>query len=72
MDDRDAVTTSDGTTFQIHSELVRGEPRFYWIERRDPGATRTVRDGRYDGSCDARVIRRRLRRRAEEWEREHA
>lgn len=56
----------DGTQFDIQSEQVRGEPRFYCIMRRANDLDTFTSDGVYDGSYDRRTIERRLLRRVEE------
>lgn len=53
----------DGSQYEIHSELVRGEPRFYWIEWRAVGKASVRTDWR--GSYDKRTAQRAVRRFAE-------
>ena len=66
-EDTDSYTTSDGTCFAVASEQARGEPRFYWVQRKLPGsgaATTLLATG----TEDKRTAMRRAKRRAEEWE----
>lgn len=57
----DAYVCEDGTEFAVYSELVRGEPRFYWVMRRDPG-TPGAHEVDSDGSYDRRSAQRAARR----------
>lgn len=52
--------------FAVQSEQVRGEPRFYWVIRKDRGTSTWVGDGVYGASTDARTAVRRARKRADE------
>jgi hypothetical protein len=67
-DSKGFVTAADGTEFSIQSEQVRGEPRSYWIVRRDVDASSFVDDGVYGETDDARTAHRRLQKRLAEWE----
>lgn len=60
---QDAITADDGTEFSLQSENTRGEGQYYWIMRRDPGASRRVTDGVFDGHMDKRVVMSRMRKR---------
>lgn len=64
----DVQECSDGTVFSVHSELVRGEPRFYWPQRRPPGADASMRVA--GGSYDRRTVQRQIRRLADEHDEE--
>lgn len=68
----DTYMAHDGRQFAIFSELVRGEPRFYWVGERvadgtgergeGPGSTNWRRSHLPDGSYDKRTMRRRVER----------
>jgi hypothetical protein len=64
------LTAADGTRFAIQSEHVRGEPRAYWLIRRDPGEQSFVRDGHanYDEVYRKDTAMRQLRRRVKEYD----
>jgi hypothetical protein len=58
----DSYACEDGTVYAVHSELIRGESRFYWVMVQLPReCARNVNDGR-DGSHDRRTQQRRARR----------
>lgn len=66
-----SITCSDGTVFDLHSELVRGEPRFYWTQRRRPQDDRSRSDfpGKPpDGSYNKRTAINQLKRSAAAYE----
>lgn len=67
--DADTLTAADGTVFAIQSEHVRGEPRSYWLVRKDRGTSSYVADAHpaYDDTTDKRKAHRMLRRRVAEY-----
>lgn len=66
--DTEVVTCDDGTTFSLQSELIRGEPRFYYILRRERGNAVAVTDDSYEGSYDKRTALRQMNQCALDWE----
>jgi hypothetical protein len=62
----DSYATSDGTWFAVADEQVRGEPRFYWVQRKPPDSTPAM-TLLGTGTHDKRTAQRRAKRCAEEW-----
>lgn len=57
----DSQVCADGTCYAVHSELVRGEPRWYWVVRQPPNEpAEGVRE--HDGAYDRRKMQRLARR----------
>jgi hypothetical protein len=62
----DVQVCKDGTEYAVHSELVRGEPRFYWVVRQSTGphqgqhelAARVEYGGSYSRTSAQRAARR--------------
>ncbi len=61
----DGYRCADGTLYTVHSEHVRGERRYYWVMRRNPGEPRDVSVA-HDGSENHRTVQRLARRLADE------
>lgn len=55
----DSQPCADGTSYEVHSEHVRGEPRFYWVMWHGP---RGAKPTGYGGSEDRRSAQRAARR----------
>lgn len=65
------LAAQDGTVFWVNSEQVRGEPRVFWIERRDVGAFRSVNDKTCDDTYSRATVCRQLARVVREWDEAH-
>ena len=64
----DWQSCEDGTIFSVHSELIRGEPRWYWVEKRDAGLSGRSRSVDHEGSISKTKMQRLARRLADEYE----
>lgn len=60
----DTLTAEDGRQFQIHSEHVRGEGRWYWAVEvgRTAGDSPHSPHLPFDGAYDKRTVKRRVER----------
>jgi hypothetical protein len=71
--DGDTFTAEDGRVFSLFSEHVRGEPRFWWANRRDDGRELLAGEGEittssnwvslpFDGSTSRAQVKGRVQR----------
>lgn len=65
------VLCSDGSSFMLFDEHVRGERRFYWTQHRIPGESRYKRTPTGEGNYSKAVAWTECRRLAREWEEAH-